>query len=233
MSELLILQEIMERIQVQERREEVPLPCDYFDLIGGTGTGGSVVAVIVMSSLLCTHTGLFSSLIALMLGRLGMPVDKAVRCYGTLVGTVFSNMKQTWGDGRFKASQLEKVIKEIVKEQTGQEDERMVGTPPHNRGCKTWAVYDHSPCYQADRFQFCPCHVGSELERQNPSPFPHLSGPEVHRSQLYDMGGRSRDVRLALIFQAHRYRWRIICRRRYGLQQPCSAGAPRGRTHVS
>ena len=101
LAELLILQEIMERIQVQEHREEAPLPCDYFDLIGGTGTGGSVVAVIVTSSVLCTHTQFFSSLIALMLGRLGMPVENAVRCYGTLVGTVFSDMKQTWGDGRF------------------------------------------------------------------------------------------------------------------------------------
>ena len=47
MSELLILQEIMERIQVQEHRQDPPLPCDYFDLIGGTSTGGWVVAVIV------------------------------------------------------------------------------------------------------------------------------------------------------------------------------------------
>ena len=46
----------MERIRVREGREEAPLPCDYFDLIGGTSTGGLVVAVIVMSSYLCTHT---------------------------------------------------------------------------------------------------------------------------------------------------------------------------------
>ena len=78
----------MERIQVRENREEAPLPCDYFDLIGGTGTEGLVVAMVVMSSHLCTHTRSFSSLIALMLGRLGMPVEKAVRCYGTLVGSI-------------------------------------------------------------------------------------------------------------------------------------------------
>ena len=111
-----------------------------------------MVTVIVMSSLLCTHTGLFSNLIALMLGRLGMPVDKAVRCYGTLVGTVFSGMKQTWGDGRFKASPLEKVIKEILKEQTRQEDEHMMEMPPQDRGCKMCVVHNHSQCYQADRF---------------------------------------------------------------------------------
>ena len=46
MSELLILEEIMERIRVRENHEKAPLPCDYFDLIGGTGTGGWVVAVV-------------------------------------------------------------------------------------------------------------------------------------------------------------------------------------------
>ena len=55
MSELLILQEIMERIRVREHRDETPLPCDYFDLIGSTSTGGLVVVVIVMFSHLCTH----------------------------------------------------------------------------------------------------------------------------------------------------------------------------------
>ena len=142
----------MERIQVREHREEAPLPCDYFDLIGGTSTGGLVDAVIVMSSPLCADACLLSSLIALMLGRLGMSVDKAIRCYGILTGTVFSDVKQPWGDGRFKASQLEKVLKEIVKEQTGQESERMMETPPQDSGCKTCAVHNRSRCYQADRF---------------------------------------------------------------------------------
>jgi len=43
----------MERIGVREGREETPLPCDYFDLIGGTSTGELVV--IEMSSDLCTY----------------------------------------------------------------------------------------------------------------------------------------------------------------------------------
>ena len=40
MSELLILKELMERVQFQENLDETPLPCEYFDLIGGTSTGG-------------------------------------------------------------------------------------------------------------------------------------------------------------------------------------------------
>ena len=69
-----------------------------------------------------------------------MSVQKAVACYGTLATPVFSNVKQIGGDGRFKASNLEEVIKAIVKEQTGQENEHMMGTPPHGKGCKTYAV---------------------------------------------------------------------------------------------
>ncbi len=72
-----------------------------------------------------------------MLGRLGMSVEKAIGCYATLVGLVFSDVQQTGGDGRFKESTLDKVTKEIVKEQTGQENETMMGTPPHGKGCKT------------------------------------------------------------------------------------------------
>jgi patatin-like phospholipase/acyl hydrolase len=43
-SELLILKEIMERIQFQLNLEVLPLPCEYFDLIGGTSTGGLVAS---------------------------------------------------------------------------------------------------------------------------------------------------------------------------------------------
>jgi len=39
-SELVILHEIMKRIQNVAKLEQLPRPKDYFNLIGGTGTGG-------------------------------------------------------------------------------------------------------------------------------------------------------------------------------------------------
>ena len=44
---LLLLQEVMVKTFVEiearaPRRWEIPRPCDHFDLIGGTGTGGLV-----------------------------------------------------------------------------------------------------------------------------------------------------------------------------------------------
>ena len=96
-----------------------------------------MVAVIVKSSHLCSHTCSFFSLIALMLGRLGMSVEQAIRCYGTIARTLFSDVKQTARDGSMKAGKLERAIKKIVKEQTGEENEHMIGMPPHAKGCKT------------------------------------------------------------------------------------------------
>jgi len=63
-----------------------------------------------------------SSLVALMLGQLRMPVEDAIACYGALAKTVFGDVKR-FGDGKFKASNLENAIKDIVKKRTGQEDE--------------------------------------------------------------------------------------------------------------
>jgi patatin-like phospholipase/acyl hydrolase len=39
-SELLIIEQIMKRIKQEQRLADVPKPCEYFDMIGGTGTGG-------------------------------------------------------------------------------------------------------------------------------------------------------------------------------------------------
>ena len=40
LSELLIIEEIMQRIKHDLDMDDDPLPADFFDLIGGTSTGG-------------------------------------------------------------------------------------------------------------------------------------------------------------------------------------------------
>jgi len=46
LSSLLILREIMEEIGRRNDTDPPPLPCQYFDMIGGTGTGG-IIAIML------------------------------------------------------------------------------------------------------------------------------------------------------------------------------------------
>lgn len=58
------------------------------------------------------------SLIALMLGRLKMTTEEALRTYNSLASAIFSedNKKKKWQDGAFKATTLEDKVKELVSE---------------------------------------------------------------------------------------------------------------------
>ncbi|KAL2159081.1 hypothetical protein VTH06DRAFT_2840 [Thermothelomyces fergusii] len=107
----LILQELMHRTFVEvegraPRRSEIPKPCDHFDLIVGTGTGG---------------------LIALMLGRLRLDIETCKELYVRLTRKVFETDKTIAGipyrSTLFKATKLEEAIKECVREHTVQEKE--------------------------------------------------------------------------------------------------------------
>jgi patatin-like phospholipase/acyl hydrolase len=40
---LIILKDLMWKLKLAEDLPDVPRPCDYFDLIGGTSTGGCVL----------------------------------------------------------------------------------------------------------------------------------------------------------------------------------------------
>ncbi|MCJ1314586.1 hypothetical protein MMC25_008268 [Agyrium rufum] len=95
LSELLILDEVMKRLQFDLELPELPRPCHYFDLIGGTSTGG---------------------LIALMLGRLQMTTREALDVYAILAEAIFSrqNRNPGWKDGAYKAETVEAKIKELV-----------------------------------------------------------------------------------------------------------------------
>ncbi|KAL1734824.1 acyl transferase/acyl hydrolase/lysophospholipase, partial [Schizophyllum commune] len=90
---------------------EPGLPCEYFDIIAGSGTGG---------------------LIALLLGRLRLSMDDAIECYTRVVDRVFMSTK----GGKFKDASLEEVLKEICKRFAGAEDAKMFGD--RIRNCKTF-----------------------------------------------------------------------------------------------
>lgn len=118
-STLVILGELMHQIYVQQNggrapkaAQDVPRPCDYFDLIGGNGTGG---------------------LIALMLGRMRMDVESCKSYYVSLTRFVFITDKtilgMPYGKTLFKASRLEKAIKHCVRESTRFDSEKIV---PHS-----------------------------------------------------------------------------------------------------
>jgi hypothetical protein len=103
---LIILQELMYRIYVETegkppRRDQIPKPCDHFDLIAGTGTGG---------------------LIALMLGRLRLDLETCKEVYVRMTRRVFETDKTIAGipyrSTLFKASKLEEAIRECVREHT-------------------------------------------------------------------------------------------------------------------
>ncbi|KAB8266783.1 SHMT-domain-containing protein [Aspergillus minisclerotigenes] len=105
-SMLIILQELMYRVYVEcegkaPRRDEIPKPCDHFDLIVGTGTGG---------------------LIALMLGRLRLDLETCKEVYVRMTRRVFETDKTFAGipfrSTLFKASRLEDAIRECVREHT-------------------------------------------------------------------------------------------------------------------
>ncbi|KAI7764856.1 hypothetical protein LZL87_013839 [Fusarium oxysporum] len=89
----------MERIREAKKLHQVPRPCDYFDLIGGTSTGG---------------------IIAIMLGRLGMTVDECIRAYKKVAQQAFTPKRRSIfpapPSGAFSATQLESAIKGTIRE---------------------------------------------------------------------------------------------------------------------
>ena len=67
-----------------------------------------------------------------MLGRLRMDVVTAIDSYDNLTQQVFSDPKRWLVDGRFKATKLEKAIKSVMRDVTGDPEEPLleVGSAP-------------------------------------------------------------------------------------------------------
>lgn len=104
LSSLFILQKIMESLNPTNP----PKPCDIFDMIGGTSTGG---------------------LIAIMLGRLRMSVRECIDTYLEISPKIFTKIHHigvNWKgktQGRFDHLALESAVKNMLKQQGENEDE--------------------------------------------------------------------------------------------------------------
>lgn len=120
LSTLIILQQLMEAID----REHPPKPCDYFDMIGGTSTGGYVMARISPEGI---HKLTLARLIAIMLGRLKMSVNDCIDAYISLSDRIFQKSKHlVMVDGsirdRFDSGELTRAVKEFLRAQGISED---------------------------------------------------------------------------------------------------------------
>ncbi|KAJ6282166.1 acyl transferase/acyl hydrolase/lysophospholipase [Bipolaris maydis] len=102
LSTLYILKGLMTRLNHERQNASLPCvkPCEVFDLIGGTSTGG---------------------LIAIMLGRLEMDVDACIAAYSTLMKTVFEE-RSSWlpvgwsgkVKARFDSAKLKSAIENVI-----------------------------------------------------------------------------------------------------------------------
>ncbi|KAK0446049.1 acyl transferase/acyl hydrolase/lysophospholipase [Desarmillaria tabescens] len=121
LSPLFILHNLMWRIKMAKNLEDLPLPCEYFDLIGGTSTGG---------------------LTALMLGRLRMPVGEAIERWGVFSEKVFGANKGSstaYNDGR-RAATFESMLKSLVQDKTAKRNAKtlMIDQEGESMVCRTF-----------------------------------------------------------------------------------------------
>lgn len=119
LSSLMILQHLMSAVDP----ESPPKPCDYFDMIGGTSTGG---------------------LIAIMLGRLRMTVDECITAYTSLSDKVFEKKSHRVTikgklQGRFNAAELEQAVKSILIDRGFAENALLKDSD--DAACKVYVLY--------------------------------------------------------------------------------------------
>ncbi|CAE6420323.1 unnamed protein product, partial [Rhizoctonia solani] len=88
LSSLIVLQEIMLRVESASGGQQLH-PYEHFDMIAGTGTGG---------------------ISACMLGRLRMPVQKAIEEYVKLMKSVFTD-KKSIGSTVYKGAKLKEALR--------------------------------------------------------------------------------------------------------------------------
>ncbi|KAK3363966.1 phospholipase, patatin family protein [Lasiosphaeria hispida] len=136
LSSLLVLDALMKQIDPISP----PKPCEVFDLIGGTSTGG---------------------LIAIMLGRLNMDMASCIRAYRYMSESIFKPretlniaakvLAKYHVRGRFSSSALEKAIKTVIVSTGKSVDELM--HPGIEQKCKIFVCAVSRECPGVIRFR--------------------------------------------------------------------------------
>ncbi|KAG5635085.1 hypothetical protein H0H81_012496 [Sphagnurus paluster] len=175
-SSLYILQAIMAKVSPNKPDLK---PCEYFDMIAGTSTGG---------------------LIAIMLGRLQMSIPECIEAYTSLASSIFSANAVQRGlnfaatGSLYRANDFEKAVKDLVKVRTGNENALM--WDPKNK-CKIFVTTTESqaitavhqirtyPVGVSDPFTNCEIWKAARATSAGPLYFPSIT---INDIELVDGG---------------------------------------------
>lgn len=152
LSTLYILKSIMTRLNFERQKADPPKPpvkpCDVFDLIGGTSTGGYVEAKSRWPGRLVRL--MQDRIIAIMLGRLEMGIDECISAYIQLMGTVFEKKSRSMPlsfsgnvQARFDSKKLRNAIETVIKG-TGHSPDEPFNKGEHS-GCRVYRT-PHTSC---------------------------------------------------------------------------------------
>ncbi|QRV95764.1 kinesin light chain [Ceratobasidium sp. AG-Ba] len=179
LSSLVILDEVVTRLQRKLELTHPPSVQDYFDIVAGTGTG---------------------AVIACLVGRLGVPVKQAIAEY-VKIAEVFLEQKLV-GKTTYSMTKLQKILKAIVKDATGNEDTGMMDDDARESRCKimVFAMSKHNMnagipvvfrSYQGGANQMPDCPIWQVLSASmaHPGMFkPVEIGPSYLSQSLVDGG---------------------------------------------
>ncbi|KAG6876907.1 hypothetical protein C0993_012163 [Termitomyces sp. T159_Od127] len=189
-SSLYILQAIMAKVSPDNPSVK---PCEYFDMICGTSTGG---------------------LIAIMLGRLQMTISECIKVYESLASDIFSahRAQRTWNfsttGAYYKAKYFEEGLKNLIKEKTGDENASMLDPDPKNK-CKVFVVSAHSDnlSEKAEHFRTYPnkfpdpfsgCRIWQAARATSAAPM-YLPPITINKVEFVDGGTRFNNPSILLM----------------------------------
>jgi hypothetical protein len=112
-SQLEIMRNIMQRIQYDtypNDPDKTILPCEYFDLIGGSDTGGSVIRPETI-----IHSLIHCRLLAIMFTKLHMSIDEATDAFLQIC-------EEVYGDDRVTPAQRSACLRKCIEDILGKKE---------------------------------------------------------------------------------------------------------------